>query len=322
MKINKFLLTIVLSISVYSVYAQEIHTAKMSIEPAQFEYSSQALLKVTPTIPEPFTSHNEVSFKISNVGSVNVSSSILHVNIVAPDDKLIWEGVKTFGNLKPAEEVIAKFDISLKEIKSGMYKLRYILIYANKEIDERIDIPIKISYELVSNEPEVSEEAYTIGPLDVLEIFVIEDEDLRKTVTVAPDGRISFPVIGSIYVCGMTTTELSKKIASFLAKDYIVDPHVTVSVVQISSKKFSIVGEVKKPGVFPLNEGVSLLKAIALAGGFTKFADLRKVKILREKDGEYEIIQIDVNKIIKKGQIQHNITIYPEDIIIVPESLF
>lgn len=108
----------------------------------------------------------------------------------------------------------------------------------------------------------------------------------------------------------------------FLGKDYLVNPQVTVSVVKISSKKFSIVGEVRKPGVFQLNEGVNLLKAIALPGGFTKFADLRKIKILREKDEKYEIIQIDVNKIIKDGQIQKNITIYHEDIIIVPESLF
>ncbi|MEW6097419.1 MAG: polysaccharide biosynthesis/export family protein [bacterium] len=414
---NKFLiaLSIIHIIIIHSVYAQEIpsfNTSKIFTEITQSEYLSRALLEVTPILPGSFTSHSKVSFKISNVGPVNIPSSIFQVNLIDPDNKVIWEGVKSFGQLSPTQEIVFKFRIALKEIKFGIYQLRYILIYANKEFDNKIEIPaavsanltfdkplyrikecIKMNLELVNtgrfygdlvvtttipdiqftsqkkvslypkdkitipyslnipptvevgthtvkvdlkagnlisnsfdfvitqSEPLV-EKDYTIGPLDVLEIFVIEDPDLRKTVTVAPDGKISFPLMGNVYVAGMTSTEVSEKIASFLSKDYLVNPHVTVSILQISSKKFSIVGEVERPGVFPVNEGVNLLKAIALAGGFTKFADLRKVKILREKDGQCEIIQIDVNKIIKKGEIQQNITIQPEDIIIVPASLF
>ncbi len=407
--INKFLITVLLSINVISVYAQE--RVKMPTETTQLEYSSRALLEITPILPGSFTSISKVSFKISNVGFVNISSATLQVNLIDPDDKLIWEGVKPFGPLEPTKKIIFKFTIPLKETKFGIYKLRYILTYANKKIDDKIDIPSAISANLTFNQsfykinerikmdlelinrgkfyedlvvtttiPDIQfmtqkrvflhtedkitipyslkipsnlslgthtvqvdlksgnlisktfdfivshseflEDIYTIGPLDILEIFVIEDPDLRKTVSVTPDGKISFPVIGELYVSGMTPISLSQKIALLLGKDYLVNPNVIVSILKIGSKKFSIVGEVKKPGVFPVEGGVNLLEAVALAGGFTQFAALSKVKILREKNGQYEIIQINVNKIIKKGEIQKNIAIQPEDIIIVSESLF
>ncbi|MFH1563060.1 MAG: polysaccharide biosynthesis/export family protein [Nitrospirota bacterium] len=326
---NKFLIQILFNIFiVQGVLAQELPSfapGKMPAESSQFESFSNAQLEITPILPGSFTSRSKVSFKISNVGFVSISSFILQVNLIDIDDKVIWEGVKTFGHLEPDKEITAKFHIPLDNTER--YKLRYILIYANKEIDEQINIPVSVNMRFNKprfNQPSFDQPlgSYTIGPLDILEIFVIEDPDLRKTVPVAPDGRISFPVIGNINVLGITPAELSEEIASLLGKDYLVNPRVTVSVIQSSSKKFSVMGEVERPGVFSVNEGVNLLKAIALSGGFTKFADLHNVTIFRKKDGQYEIIKIDVNKIIKKGALGKNITICPEDIIIVPESLF
>lgn len=213
--------------------------------------------------------------------------------------------------LCPTNKITIPYRLSLPSfISPGTYTVKVDLKSANS-ISHTFDFVITFGDE------------YIIGPLDILEIFVMEDPDLTQTVAVTPDGKISLPVIGDIPVAGMTLIEISKKITSLLSgRDYLVNPSVTVFLRQINSKKFSIIGEVEKPGVFPVSEEVTLLKAIALAGGLTKFADLHAVKIFRPKNGVSEIIKIDVNKIIKKGKLEENITIQPEDIIVVPESLF
>ncbi|MEW6608868.1 MAG: polysaccharide biosynthesis/export family protein [bacterium] len=317
---NKFLIVVLLII--LSIHRQEIASGEIT--------HAESLVEITPVLPDSLTSYTRLSFKISNIGVNDIPSFIFQVSLIDPDNKLIWEKVKTSGLLKPNQRKNFKFYIPLKEIKDGNYQLKYILIYANKEVEDKIDIPSKIPAN-ISRIPsgkedlkvEKIENVYTIGASDILEIFVSEDPDLRKAVTVTPDGKIYFPIVGNIDVIGMTPTELSKKIANDLSKkDYLVNPTVTVAVVQINSKKFSIIGEVVKPGVFSVNEEITLLKAIALAGGFTPFADLRKITVLRKKDVKYDRIKIDVTEIIKKGKLQKNIGICPEDIIIVPASLF
>lgn len=168
------------------------------------------------------------------------------------------------------------------------------------------------------------ESSYIVRQGDVLEIFVLEDEALRRQVIVTPDGFISFPVIGSLLVSGLTTSEVSRRITALLKeKRYLINPSVTVSVIEGKGRNFSILGEVRKPGVYPLEEGTTILVAISQAEGYTEFADIRNIKIIRKENiasNTVKIIKINLKKTMKIEQA--DIVILPKDIIIVPEKFW
>lgn len=163
---------------------------------------------------------------------------------------------------------------------------------------------------------------YIIGSPDQIGITVWGHADLSMTVVVAPDGLISFPLIGEIHVAGLTTSQVEDKIRAFLAKDYIVDPKVSVTIIGYNSKRFFIFGEVIRVGSYPLEKDITLLRALTIAGGFTEFAAPSKVRLLRKKGrGGYITIKVDIHNIIKEKRGQGDILLKTDDIIIVPESI-
>src|SRR5688572_19704159 len=128
-----------------------------------------------------------------------------------------------------------------------------------------------------------AQDEYKVGIGDVLEISVLQPDQFTTTVTVAPDGSISFPYIGAVNIKGKGLTEIQNEIQNKLANGYIKYPVVTVYLKESRSRKFLVYGEVMRPGPYVLEDNTTVLRAISIAGGFTKFGSSSRVKVLRQK---------------------------------------
>lgn len=160
-----------------------------------------------------------------------------------------------------------------------------------------------------------TEAAYEIGSSDILEISVWGEEGLSRQVTVRSDGYISLPLIGDVYASGKTPPVLQKDIESILLK-YIKDPHCAVIVIEPSSKRFFVEGQVNQPGQFLVDREMYLTHVISLAGGFTEWANRSSIIVLRYAQGKQIRLEVDYMKIVK-GKLK-DIPIQPGDTIIVP----
>ncbi len=167
------------------------------------------------------------------------------------------------------------------------------------------------------------QEEYTVGVDDILEISVLQPDSFSRVVNVAPDGNITFPYIGNIKVAGLTIIEIEKKIQQALADGYLKNPVVSVSLKESRSRKFFVYGEVVKPGPYPLDENTTVLRAISMAGGFTRFGSSSRVKVLRpRKDNRgYKAIKIDIKKVMD-GNSAEDILLKPGDMVVVSEGIF
>jgi len=172
---------------------------------------------------------------------------------------------------------------------------------------------------------------YTIRERDVLKITVYEHPDLSLNVRVSSDGTISFPLIGNIKVSGFTEKDVQEKIRSLLADGFIVNPQVSV-IVEEYKDFFYVTGEVKKPGAYQYEEGMNVLKAVTLAGGFTDKASKRRIKIMRMEQNRNGTAPADFSTDTSNSENHNNNAVEikvkledhvePNDIIIVPESFF
>ncbi len=156
---------------------------------------------------------------------------------------------------------------------------------------------------------------FRIGPDDVLEINVWQNDLLSKTIPVRPDGMITMPLLGDVKAAGMTNLELKNKLESGL-KRYVENPEVTVILSQINSYKVFIQGSVANPGAYPISGGSTITQAVSLAGGFTEFADKNGIIILRTKaDGTLKI-RVKYKRIIAGKDPDTRLS--PGDTIVVP----
>ncbi len=162
---------------------------------------------------------------------------------------------------------------------------------------------------------------YRIGPADVLQVTVWRNEQLSREVPVRPDGRISLPLLNDVQAAGLTAVELRDQIARRL-KEFVTAPDVTVTVKEINSLKVNVLGQVEKPGVIEVKQRVSVLEAIALAGGLTPFAAPNRMVVLR-KAADGRLVRIGVRyKDLVNGDDRQNILLQRDDTIMVPQSLF
>ena len=160
--------------------------------------------------------------------------------------------------------------------------------------------------------------SFVIGTDDVLAISVWKEADLSRPVTVRSDGKISLPLVGEIVAAGRTPLQLENDISAKL-KSYITEPQVTVMVQQINSQKYNILGQVGKPGVFPLNSTTTIVDAIAAAGGFKDFAKKKAIYILRKDAAGHESkIMFNYQDYIKGKNSNQNVVLQPHDTVIVP----
>lgn len=168
--------------------------------------------------------------------------------------------------------------------------------------------------------PQAASPSYRIGAGDLIAISVYQEEDLSTTVRVSETGAISFPLVGTIRIGGMSAQQATNEIAAQLRDGYLVNPVVTVSLVEQTKAKFTILGQVSKPGPYemPANGSISFMEAIGMAGGFTRIASPSKCTVKRNSG---ELIRVN-GKEQAAGDKQAVFKILPGDVITIPESLF
>jgi polysaccharide biosynthesis/export protein len=140
---------------------------------------------------------------------------------------------------------------------------------------------------------------YRLGPEDVVEVFVWKEPDLSTNVVVRPDGKISLPLVGELEVTGKSANQLQVEIEARLQK-YVSQPVVNVMVKQINSLKISVLGEVRKPDVYKIKNRVTVLDAIAMAGGFTDLARPTKVVVLRNTPAGQQRFLVNLKEVTER----------------------
>lgn len=156
---------------------------------------------------------------------------------------------------------------------------------------------------------------YTLGPGDSIEITVLGEPDLTRTVSVRPDGRINLPLIGDVEAAGLTPTQLSERIATAL-RSYLKNPQVAVSVREFQRAYVYLVGQVTRPGPVEIQRGWTVLEVMGVAGGVTPRAATRRASLIRRGTGQ--TISIDLDRLLSKGDRTANVAVEPGDIIMVP----
>jgi len=159
--------------------------------------------------------------------------------------------------------------------------------------------------------------AYVIGEEDVLSINVWKDPEVSRTVPVRPDGKISLPLINDVQAAGLSPAQLGMAITERLRK-FMADPQVTVIVTQINSRRIYIMGEVNRAGAFPLLPNMTVLQALSSAGGFTQFANLKGIYVLRSESGKQTKFPFNYKDVIRMQRTEQNIVLKPGDTIVVP----
>jgi polysaccharide biosynthesis/export protein len=158
---------------------------------------------------------------------------------------------------------------------------------------------------------------YSIGPQDMLDISVWKEPDLTKVVPVRPDGKISLPLLNDVQAAGLTPTQLAESITASLKK-FVTDPQVTVIVTEINSQRVYILGQVVRPGAYPLLPQMTFLQALSSAGGFTTFANMKRMYLLRQTNGKQEIHLFNYKEVIAGKNSEQNIILKAGDQIVVP----
>ena len=158
---------------------------------------------------------------------------------------------------------------------------------------------------------------YQIAAEDVLDVSVWREPELTKQVVVRPDGGISLPLAGSVNAMGLTTSELEESIRTKLAA-YIPDAVVTVSIVQLRGLRVYVTGQVRRPGQFEVGRYIDVLQAITLAGGFTPFADVSNIQVLRRQGGKEERFEFNYKQVERGKNLDQNIQLTTDDVVVVP----
>lgn len=167
---------------------------------------------------------------------------------------------------------------------------------------------------------------YRVAPGDVLLVFVWREAELTGEVRVRTDGHLTVPLLGDVLAVGKTPRELGAELAEELGR-FINAPTVTVTVVSSSSQRFFVVGEVTRPGEYPLTSRTTVLQALALAGGFQEYAKTDEIKIVRQevlrgRDGRpytrEQVLSVDYGALARGHELEQNFVLKPSDVIVVP----
>jgi len=160
------------------------------------------------------------------------------------------------------------------------------------------------------------EAEYKIGPQDVVRIDVWKEPEISRTIPVRPDGKISLPLLNDIQAAGLTALQLGNSIHDGLTK-YLTTPQVTVTVSEINSRRVYLTGEVTRAGALPLLPNMTVLQAIS-TGGFTQFAKLKNIYVLRTEDGKQVKHPFNYKEVRNGKNQEQNILLLPGDVIVVP----
>jgi len=158
---------------------------------------------------------------------------------------------------------------------------------------------------------------YVIGPDDVLDIIYWRDKEMSAEVAVRPDGRITLPLLNDVQASGLTPEQLRANVTTAAAK-FVEDPNVTVVVKTINSRKVFVMGQVAKPGPYPLSGPTTVMQALSMAGGLHEFADSKNILVMRTENGRPIAHRFNYKDVLKRKNLKQNIELKPGDTIVVP----
>ena len=164
---------------------------------------------------------------------------------------------------------------------------------------------------------------YRLSPNDLVRVRVFQEDDLTTELRLGKDGSATFPLLGVVNLGGKTVDEAAASLRDSLGKDFLVNPQVTLTVVEYAKRRFTVLGQVQKPGTFeiPNEETVTLMQAIAMAGGYTRLANRSGVIVSRNVAGKKVSHTLDVRMTANDAESKP-FEILPEDTITIPERLF
>lgn len=179
---------------------------------------------------------------------------------------------------------------------------------ADKEILSRKEAQVEIG---------TDNDQYVIGAEDVLSIHVWKEDAFTRTIPVRMDGKISLPLVQEIKAAGLTPLQL-KEVLTRRLKEFIENPVVSVTVAEANSYKVYVSGQVKTPGVYRLRSETSVAQIIPMAGGFTDWANQKKILIIRNENGREKRMTVNYKKIMRGSDPDSNVILKTGDTIIVP----
>ena len=178
-------------------------------------------------------------------------------------------------------------------------------------------IPAVSTDDTSAKKPATTDPNYVIGDQDVLDVSVWKEPEVSRVVPVRPDGKISLPLLNDVQAAGLTPSQLAAEITDSLKK-YVTSPQVTVIVTTINSQRVYILGEVTRPGAFPMLPGMTVMQALSSAGGFTAFAKMKSIYVLRNENGKKVKYPFNYKDAINGKNSEQDIPLKAGDTIVVP----
>jgi len=165
---------------------------------------------------------------------------------------------------------------------------------------------------------------YVLGPNDSVGVEVFGEDDLRTNGRLNPEGNLSVPLLGSVHLAGLTLTQAASKLTELYGRDYLVNPRVNIMLLAYAKRRFSILGQVNRPGSLEMPEsspgGIDLLEAIAMAGGYTRIAAPERITVRRQGSSGDQIFKVNAKKFNKANG--GGFLVQSGDTITVGESIF
>ncbi len=168
---------------------------------------------------------------------------------------------------------------------------------------------------------------YVLSANDQVAVEVFGEDDLRTSGRLNAEGNLSLPLLGSVHLAGLTLTQATSRVTDLYARDYLVNPKVNVMLVGYAKRRFTVLGQVNRPGSFEMPEGspmgIDLLEAIAMAGGYTRIAAPERITVRRHGTNGDEILKVDGKRLARgAGGAHNNFKVQSGDTITVGESIF
>lgn len=169
----------------------------------------------------------------------------------------------------------------------------------------------------------VTEPNHILAANELIEIKVFQEPDLNITARISADGKILVPLAGEVSVAGRTVQQAAEILRERLEARYLVDPQVTLLIVEDTKRLFTVLGQVQRPGTyrFPGNQPLNLLQVIGIAGGYTRLADTRRITVKRQNDGRETVLVFDAKRMAREGRAEP-VSVLAGDIITVGERFF
>jgi protein involved in polysaccharide export with SLBB domain len=166
---------------------------------------------------------------------------------------------------------------------------------------------------------------YVLSPNDQVAVEVFGEDDLRTNGRLNAEGNLSLPLLGSVKMAGLTLTQAASRLTDLYGRDYLVNPKVNVMLVGYAKRRFTVLGQVNRPGSYEMPEGspggIDVLEAVAMAGGYTRIAAPERISVRRQSGtGGDQIIKVDAKRLARTGG--GSFVVRPGDTITVGESIF